>query len=86
MSMDESQAKMLQETHDTVVALAATLEERCPQCQEDVDRLSVFVNGNGHKGVKVRLHALERQAKIVWVTAGGVLTLLGDTFVAWLRG
>jgi len=83
MSISDEQARMLQETHDTVVAMQAALEERCTICRDDVEKLDLFVNGNGGKGAKERIGALERQAKIVWLTVGGVATLLADLLIQW---
>ena len=81
MSMTGPQEKTLQETHDAVVSLRATLDERCAQCLADVEKLQRFVGGNGEKGAKTRLALLERQAKVVWTTAGAVLMMVGKAIV-----
>lgn len=92
MSMTVTQAKVLQETHDTVVALKATVEERCHTCLNQLDDLTEFVNGNGKTGAKSRLSALEKQAKdfksqrrAVWAMTFGVLALVGEGIINWIR-
>ena len=88
MSMTNHELTVLQETHDTVIKLNVTVE----QCLSQVGDLNVFVNGNGKTGAKSRLNALEEQAKeskrqrrVVWVTTLGVLALVGEGIVNWIR-
>ena len=84
--MTDEQSRVLRETHDAIVELKATMEERCQACLGDVDQLTMFVDGsNGDKGAKSRLAILEGQAKVVWGTAVGVVALVGEALVEWVR-
>ena len=81
---DAHQAQMIQETHDTVIALKATLDERCSTHHEDLERLNGFVYGNGKDGAQVRIKKLEWKMAIVWTSAAGVVSLAANAIRGWL--
>ena len=67
------------------------------QCQNQfegihrkLDRLDEAIRGNGKPGILIRLDRLEqdakRQAKLIWLILGAVITALASGIVAWIAG
>ena len=67
------------------------------QCQSQfesihrkLDRLDEAIRGNGKPGILIRLDRLEqdakRQAKLIWLIIGAVITALASGIVAWVAG
>jgi len=67
------------------------------QCQNNfeaihrkLDRLDEAIRGNGKPGILIRLDRLEqdakRQAKLIWLILGAVITALASGVVAWIAG
>jgi hypothetical protein len=68
--------------------------EQCQNHFESIhrklDRLDEAIRGNGRTGITVRLDRLEqdakRQAKLIWLIVGAVITALASGIVAWVAG
>ncbi|MBI1371822.1 MAG: hypothetical protein GC159_24120 [Phycisphaera sp.] len=55
-----------------------------------LDRLDEAVRGNGKPGILIRLDRLEqiakRQAKLIWLIVGAVVTAVASGAFAWVTG
>ena len=68
--------------------------EQCQNQLESIhrklDRLDEAIRGNGKPGILIRLDRLEqdakRQAKLIWLIVGAVITALASGIVAWVAG
>lgn len=81
MAMLRDELQLLQETHDTVVAMAA----RCDECQRRLGYVQQTIDGNGSEGLKTRVTVLERYAKWVWVGLSFMVGLVVNAIIMWMQ-
>ncbi len=65
-------------------------EREFEEIHRKLDRLDEAIRGNGRPGITVRLDRLEqdakRQAKLIWLIVGSVVTAFASLLVAWVTG
>ena len=65
-------------------------KEQFESIHRKLDRLDEAIRGNGKPGILIRLDRLEqdakRQAKLIWLILGAVITALASGIVAWIAG
>lgn len=86
---DEAISQIWTAVREIQVSIASILAS-CPPCKESLDRLESAMDGNGHAGVKSRVHVLETEMRWLWAAVGGLATGLAAVGVKvvdwWMRG
>jgi hypothetical protein len=67
----------------------AQIASLCPICRDAIKEYHYAIDGNGSRGIKVRVANLELQVKWIWVVIGSIFTAIGGVAMVilecWLK-